>query len=537
MKYTIDLSYIKTFELFDRILSVDRKTNLFKDLRKSYIDKVRQAILNSGITKAELTENISAKMNINATQISPIPSLYDSHENLDVEFCAGYGVGERTLSAVSYQHGIYHDLPSLDTFIRCKDFSIGNFGFLVDNGDYEIEIITNDDVRIVGYSYQVNAKKRKSFIAILGVHFNYNSILQVAKKYNANTTTLQLIDVMPWRTDFPQIFMCRITGNFYVCNCFKDYIEWKDDFFRVASVYDKEIINRLNNVTYLDHICHYCNKTTPITKAALSGYSDFLLRYAPYFHLECKKRYGTIYHFVKEDRINLENELREYFGYPKIGEKWITETQLYNMVKELLPNYQLLFHYRGKEMEGLELDIFIPDLKLGIEYQGEQHYKAIEPWGGEEGLKQRQFSDARKIKLCENNNYNLVEFSCYDIIDRNLIVERIGKFIPIEKISNVDIKVEEQQKNKSKKQKENKKEYNIDLCIEKINAYLDHRYSDLLEKINTDDAITITTDCTNALAYIAEQCFRYGKFKDNWEYGTFYLHIYGPELIIKSQSV
>jgi len=432
MRYVIDLSEIKTFDLFDKILSIDRKTNLFNDLRKLYAEKVKRAILTSGIIKVELIDYVSANPNINMVQISPIPSLYNSNEILDVDFCARYGIGG-ALSAISYQHGIYCDLPSLDTFVKRKNFSIGNFGFLVNNGDYEIEIITNDDVKIVGYSYQISAKKRKPFIAIFGVHFDYNSILQVANKYNTNTTTLQLVDVMAWGTDFPQIFMCRITGKFYICNCFKNYIDWKNDFFRVArGLYENEITNRIDNITYLDKICHYCNKTTPITQTALSGYSDFLLRYAPYFHLECKKRYGTIYHFVKEDRVNLENELREHWGYPKIGEKWTTETHLYYLFKEIFPNNQIIFHYRGKEMNKLEIDIFIPELKLAIEYQGIQHYSTVEHWGGKEGLKQRQKNDIIKAQLCKENDYNLVEFFYHDEISRDLVIERIEQYTLIE---------------------------------------------------------------------------------------------------------
>jgi hypothetical protein len=543
MKRTIDLSHIKTFDLFDKVLSVDRKTNLFQDLRTLYTKEAEKAILTSGITKAEVTDNITTKPNVNAVQISPIPSLYEDNEYLDVEFCAGYGVDARTLTAISYQHRPYHDLPSLDTFIKRENFSIGNFGFLVDNDDYEIEIITNNNVKIIGYSYQINAKKRKSFIAILGVHFDYNSILKVSEKYNANTTELQLIDVMAWRTDFPQIFMCRITGDFYVCNCFKNYIDWKDDFFRIAGLYEEEIIERLKNVQYLENICHYCNKTTPITKTALSGYSDFLLRYAPYFHLECKKRYGSIYHFDKEDRVNLENELREYFGYAKIGEKWTTETQLYNLLKEILPNNQIVFHYRGKEMQGLEIDIFVPELKLAIEYQGEQHYKAIEHWGGKDGLEQRQRNDRIKLQLCKENGYNLVEFSCYDEISRNLIIERIENFVLIDSKLKREITKEEKQEN-IENTKPQKEEIDCNLCVDYINAFLSYRIENEQRYFNyriprVENGVAILSkpifNCLEGFKFIANKCIINGKFKDTWEY-NFSIGFYGPELHIKSKK-
>lgn len=431
MKFTIDLTEIKTYELFDEILSVDRNTNLFKDLRKSYANKVQKAIQKCGFDKVELTDRISAKLSENAVQISPIPSLYN-YETLDVSFCAGYGVGNSTLSAISYQHGIYKELPSLDTFLKKKNFSIGNFGFFVDNGDYEIEIISNNDVKIAGYSYQINAKKRKSFIAIFGVYFEYDSILEVSKKYSPSIDFLQLTDIRISSVNYPQIFMCRISGNFYVCDCFKGFVDWKWDFERFTHLeYEQDILERVKNIEYLQGICHYCNKTTPSNEENTSEYSGFLRKFAPYFRLENKKRFGEIFHFIKEDNVALENELRLHFGYPKIGERWVTETYLFNLVKEIFVKHNVLFHYRGKEMQGLELDIFIPELKLGIEYQGEQHYQAIGHWGGEEGLEKRQVYDKRKLQLCQINGYLLVEFSCNDEINRDLIIERIEKYITI----------------------------------------------------------------------------------------------------------
>jgi len=427
MKYTLNLTHINTFDLFDEVLKVDMKTNLFQDLRNLYSKKVQDAIAQSKLN-AVLTERTSRNTICNKkVEINPIPSIQDNRAVLGIDFC-----DDSSMEGINYQHRPYEELPSLDTFVKRKNYSIGNFIYSLDNSEDEVDVITNDDVKIVGYLCKSTPKKQKSWLKICGVHFNYDSILRISSKYLSIIQAPQLIDVQPWSTDFPQIFMCRITGKFYVCNCFKNYIDWKQDFFRIASLYENDIIERINNIQYLDAICHYCNKTTPATQTRLSGYSSFLLRYASYFHLECKKRYGTIYHFDKEDRINLENELRQYWGDPKIGEKWVSETTLYHLVKEILSDYKIIFHYRGKEMQGLELDIFVPELSLGIEYQGEQHYKVIEHWGGEEGLKNRQSKDTRKKKLCEDNGYALVEFYCDEDITKSLIVSKIGQYISLD---------------------------------------------------------------------------------------------------------
>ncbi|MBK8172840.1 MAG: hypothetical protein IPK60_21230 [Sandaracinaceae bacterium] len=71
----------------------------------------------------------------------------------------------------------------------------------------------------------------------------------------------------------------------------------------------------------------------------------------------------------------------------------------------------------AKELEGLELDVWVPELRLGIEYQGEQHYEAIKHWGGGEGLAKRQSND-RKAGLCKQLGYTLIEFRFDEGVDR-----------------------------------------------------------------------------------------------------------------------
>jgi hypothetical protein len=86
-------------------------------------------------------------------------------------------------------------------------------------------------------------------------------------------------------------------------------------------------------------------------------------------------------------------------------------------------------HYRGKDLEGLELDIWLAEYRLGIEYQGEQHYIAIDHWGGEEELKKRKANDRKKRALCKSLNYNLIEFTFREDISVDLILKKLGNYI------------------------------------------------------------------------------------------------------------
>ena len=121
----------------------------------------------------------------------------------------------------------------------------------------------------------------------------------------------------------------------------------------------------------------------------------------------------------------VENLTRDFFGHYKIGEKWASEKELYEIVKSLFSHTEVVFHYRGKELNGLELDIWLPEYKIGIEYQGIQHYKAVEHWGGEDGLIQRINTDSRKKLLCKTLGYKLLEIKHDEPLEIHDIESRI----------------------------------------------------------------------------------------------------------------
>jgi hypothetical protein len=120
-------------------------------------------------------------------------------------------------------------------------------------------------------------------------------------------------------------------------------------------------------------------------------------------------------------------------------EKW-----LQNKLKELYP--QLKFSYNAKEIINSELDIYLPDLKLGFEINGIYHY---EPVHGEQLLKRIQLNDNNKFKACQQagislcviNTSDQVYFKEYtsqrylsiikDIIDKHLKTGAEGNRTPV----------------------------------------------------------------------------------------------------------
>lgn len=103
--------------------------------------------------------------------------------------------------------------------------------------------------------------------------------------------------------------------------------------------------------------------------------------------------------------------------------KWKSEYELYKTVKRKYPD--AIYQHRDRWLGMQSLDIYIPSLKIGLEYQGEQHYRPISLFGGEEQFEHRKILDETKKSLCKENGVRLIEWK----YDENISVVLLGKKI------------------------------------------------------------------------------------------------------------
>jgi predicted RNA-binding Zn-ribbon protein involved in translation (DUF1610 family) len=68
----------------------------------------------------------------------------------------------------------------------------------------------------------------------------------------------------------------------------------------------------------------------------------------------------------------------------------------------------------------IPIDFYIPSLNLCIEYDGEQHYKPYERFGGEDVLKRTQENDATKNEYCAKKGMPLIRIK-YTLKDKHSI--------------------------------------------------------------------------------------------------------------------
>lgn len=137
----------------------------------------------------------------------------------------------------------------------------------------------------------------------------------------------------------------------------------------------------------------------------------------------------SIYEKFKSMARVIENEIRVERNLPKIGEGWISETDLFYKIKNKFSNYKVVHHSRPNWLRRQHFDIYFPDLNIAIEYQGKQHFEEVEFFGGKESLETNLINDALKKEKCKLNNCILIEvlpnYEADDIF--NIIQEEIMK--------------------------------------------------------------------------------------------------------------
>ena len=142
----------------------------------------------------------------------------------------------------------------------------------------------------------------------------------------------------------------------------------------------------------------------------LSFFPPQTLTYMPYQYYTSNKDPHFFYAANNRESCNmkLKRILLQLKEEGIINSRWINEFNLYLLVKSHFQD--TIYQCRFKWLKQQSLDIFVPELNLGIEYQGEQHYKPVEIFGGDVGFEDTQKRDQKKKQLCRENNIRLIEW-------------------------------------------------------------------------------------------------------------------------------
>ena len=123
--------------------------------------------------------------------------------------------------------------------------------------------------------------------------------------------------------------------------------------------------------------------------------------------------------YFEEKQFLVDNE--------KLDIVWKGEYEMYLLAKKLYPD--AIYQYHCEWLGRQSLDVFIPSISLGIEYQGIQHYEAIDHFGGEEAFTRRVELDNQKRKLCATNHIKLLEWKYNSPLTKNSLNKQIERLV------------------------------------------------------------------------------------------------------------
>ncbi len=331
-------------------------------------------------------------------------------------------------------------------------------------------VVLPDFIRLISVSYGFGASrtikvkeqnlktKNKIAIELLHLRIGNNIIRKIIERTQGKvSSSLQPSQLAVW--EWRQTFYNKIDGEVYFCKCFESAIRKKGSRLRAVAggyVDDSEYISSqeymelpehvkdhvkkhgngavvhehvaraINANSFKEAICHLCTKTN----------SD-LFYCSPMYGSAFKVKYGAYIKKVEIDRgldkREAENIVRQEKGVAKIGEKWINETLLFNYIDILFPECTVEREASPPWLGKQRLDIYISEIGLAIEYQGEQHFKAIDMFGGEDALKIARARDREKLSKCRANNVSLVYFTYKDDLSEKLVATRLKTYLNVGK--------------------------------------------------------------------------------------------------------
>ena len=97
--------------------------------------------------------------------------------------------------------------------------------------------------------------------------------------------------------------------------------------------------------------------------------------------------------------------------------RFVSEKHLYDIIRVRYPNaVSNRYHPASdpRQAAGLRIaahSIYIPSKKTAIEYQGEQHYRPVDIFGGRKQYRRQRKLDKKKKRLCRRHKIRLLYFS------------------------------------------------------------------------------------------------------------------------------
>lgn len=337
-------------------------------------------------------------------------SLYDKHISLS-EYIA--------MGSMPFQNLCFDCYANLCTPLDITDIVLPDF-IIHNKSAYSI----HGNIRILTTKHNLKTKSRNTILLPV-VSIRADTLQRIYGKAVNNIRTLlpSKLGVWEWRLSFYD----KISGDAFFCECFRSAIEKAeiDVRWRSRSNTHAHIKKAISQRAFMKDLCHMC-----------TGKNSDLFFCHPMYGSQFRVRYGAYIRKLSiEEGISereAEDRVRVLKGVPKIGERWLNETMLYNYIKVFFAQYEVQREASPPWLGNQRLDFYVPGLNLAIEYQGEQHFKAVDLFGGKQGLIETQIRDKEKFQKCKEQGTTLVYFTYKDSLTEKLVDRRLAKFMSSE---------------------------------------------------------------------------------------------------------
>jgi hypothetical protein len=205
-----------------------------------------------------------------------------------------------------------------------------------------------------------------------------------------------------------------LSGKRLLCECSKAFHENAMANLEAGGYHRSALREYISTCDYGMGLCHLC-----IAKAAPEDE-----RYGPSIETNYESYLDQVMFDLKVDQRTARAEVMHVLRLSR----WRRESALYGLVREIFPDHQVLREASPGWLGRMRLDIYLPELGLAIEHQGEQHYRPLKVFGGEEAHLRVVERDASKRRLCAENGVEVIDFKFDAPPTKSSVRQRLSRF-------------------------------------------------------------------------------------------------------------